>query len=366
MSSGPELVKEAAVIDPVCGMSILPSRAAGHVEHEGRTYYFCSASCMERFQQTPDTFLGRERASHEKRVDAPVHTAPDKREYTCPMDPEVRRTGPGACPKCGMALEPVIARTGRCAPSGPARCTRRSSATSPGRCPICGMALEPRTVTLEEANPELDDMTRRFWRVGGAHGAAPRVHGCRSSCPVSLCSSTVPPAWLTWITVRARHAGGSLGRLAVLRARLGLDRQPAPEHVHADRPGRRAPRTASASSRRWRRDCFRPPSGRTAGRSACTSSPPPSSSLWCCSDRCSSSGRAAGRGAQSGSCSASRRRRRAASMRTGARRMFRSNRCRSGTGFACVPGEGCRSDGVVAGRSHERGRVDDDRRADPG
>ena len=64
MSSAPELVEQAEVIDPVCGMSILPSRAAGHVEHEGRTYYFCSPSCMRRFQDTPEAFLGGEREAH--------------------------------------------------------------------------------------------------------------------------------------------------------------------------------------------------------------------------------------------------------------------------------------------------------------
>ena len=111
MSSAPELVEQVKVIDPVCGMSILPSRAAGHVEHEGRTYYFCSASCMRRFQDTPDAFLGGAREAHEARADAPSHApghrTPDAREYTCPMDPEIRQAGPGACPKCGMALEPV-------------------------------------------------------------------------------------------------------------------------------------------------------------------------------------------------------------------------------------------------------------------
>ena len=196
MSSGPELVKEAAVIDPVCGMSILPSRAAGHVEHEGRTYYFCSASCMERFQQTPDTFLGRERASHEKRVDAPVHTAPDKREYTCPMDPEIRRTGPGVCPKCGMALEPVspapVMRTEWTCPMHPAIVREE-----PGSCPICGMALEPRVVTLDEANPELDDMTRRL-RVSAVLTLPILAFMASEFLPGQPLQHIVPPAWMTW------------------------------------------------------------------------------------------------------------------------------------------------------------------------
>ena len=80
------------------------------------------------------------------------------------MDPEVRQQGPGACPKCGMALEPLdiaasITKTQYTCPMHP-----EIVRDAPGTCPICGMALEPRTVTLaEEKNPELEDMTRRFW-----------------------------------------------------------------------------------------------------------------------------------------------------------------------------------------------------------
>src|ERR687888_1137137 len=80
------------------------------------------------------------------------------------MHPEVRQEGPGACPRCGMALEPVTTtvpgtRTTYVCPMHP-----EIVRSEPGSCPICGMALEPRTVTLEEeANPELVDMTRRFW-----------------------------------------------------------------------------------------------------------------------------------------------------------------------------------------------------------
>ena len=78
------------------------------------------------------------------------------------MHPEVRQKGPGACPKCGMALEPVTytpptTRTEWTCPMHP-----EIVRDEPGSCPICGMALEPRVVTLDERNPELEDMTRRF------------------------------------------------------------------------------------------------------------------------------------------------------------------------------------------------------------
>ena len=83
--------------------------------------------------------------------------------YTCPMHPEVRQEGPGSCPKCGMALEPVtpapVTKTEWTCPMHP-----EIVRDEPGSCPICGMALEPRTASIEdEPNPELIDMTRRFW-----------------------------------------------------------------------------------------------------------------------------------------------------------------------------------------------------------
>ena len=86
-----------------------------------------------------------------------------QRTYTCPMHPEVRQPTPGLCPKCGMALEPVgaeapMTRTEYVCPMHP-----QIVRDAPGSCPICGMALEPRTVTGDEENAELRDMSRRFW-----------------------------------------------------------------------------------------------------------------------------------------------------------------------------------------------------------
>jgi Cu+-exporting ATPase len=151
-------------VDPVCEMTIEESDAVGSFEHGGVTYYFCNPSCLERFSQGPDAFLHPGPAS-----DVP---APPGAAYVCPMDPEIRATSPGACPKCGMALEPDL--------SGAAALTRTEYTCpmhpeivrdAPGSCPICGMALEPRTVSLADApNPELVSMTRRFW-IGGALGA---------------------------------------------------------------------------------------------------------------------------------------------------------------------------------------------------
>ncbi len=87
----------AEVLDPVCGMTISPEDAVGEVEHKGQTYHFCSQSCLARFRAIPEAFLVDESAR-------PATPADIEREYTCPMDPEVRQKGPGTCPKCGMAL----------------------------------------------------------------------------------------------------------------------------------------------------------------------------------------------------------------------------------------------------------------------
>ncbi len=148
-------VAPVEVIDPVCGMTIAPADAVGHLDHNGQTYHFCSQSCLDKFRAAPETYLNPKAAA------PPSHQHGDTREYTCPMDPDVRQVGPGACPKCGMALEPVSAapltKTEWTCPMHPE--IVRDEA---GSCPICGMALEPRVVTLEEQNPELDDMTRRF------------------------------------------------------------------------------------------------------------------------------------------------------------------------------------------------------------
>ena len=152
----------ALIKDPVCGMMVDPQRAAGKFSYRGETYYFCNPGCQQRFQENPEAFL------HPGPRPAPAspQTQPAGAKpvmYVCPMDPEVRQEGPGACPKCGMALEPEsilpATKTEWVCPMHP-----EVVSDHPGACPKCGMALEPRTVTAAEPeNPELRDMTRRFW-----------------------------------------------------------------------------------------------------------------------------------------------------------------------------------------------------------
>jgi P-type Cu+ transporter len=163
---GDEVVSK--LVDPICGMTVNPSTAAGSYEYNGKTYYFCSTHCLYRFQEDPERFLQRP----EPIVSQPVGiqrgpkaaTAPAAQTYTCPMHPEVSQHKAGSCPMCGMALEPAIVASPREKVQYTCPMHPQIIRDGPGSCPICGMALEPRTVSLEEEeNPELVDMRRRFW-----------------------------------------------------------------------------------------------------------------------------------------------------------------------------------------------------------
>jgi Cu+-exporting ATPase len=150
-----------AEVDPVCGMKVLPEKAAASVDHEGRTWYFCSQGCKTKFEANPGKYDGSKPAplATISAVPKPASSA----QYTCPMHPEVLSPKPGACPKCGMALEPTQPTA---APEHiEYTCPMHPQVVrdGPGTCPICGMALEPRTVTARAANPELISMTRRLW-----------------------------------------------------------------------------------------------------------------------------------------------------------------------------------------------------------
>jgi Cu+-exporting ATPase len=165
-------------------MNVNPA-AAKHVnEYNGTKYYFCCAGCAEKFKANPPGYLDRPKSgglvtlgmpspksSPPVVIAAPAQPKPVSGKveaggptyYVCPMCPEVRETKPVPCPSCGMALEPdtpqASTRTEYTCPMHP-----EIVRPEPGACPICGMALEPRKVTaVPEENPELRDMTRRFW-----------------------------------------------------------------------------------------------------------------------------------------------------------------------------------------------------------
>ncbi|KRQ96644.1 haloacid dehalogenase [Bradyrhizobium valentinum] len=109
----------ATVRDPVCGMTVNPTTSKHRFDFRGETFHFCSAGCRTKFAADPASYLEKD--------SRPKPAVPEGTIYTCPMHPEIRQVGPGSCPICGMALEPEVA-----SPDAP-------------------------------PNPELADMTRRFW-----------------------------------------------------------------------------------------------------------------------------------------------------------------------------------------------------------
>ncbi|HEY2524892.1 MAG TPA: heavy metal translocating P-type ATPase [Candidatus Binataceae bacterium] len=167
--------------DPVCGMKIDPATARHSHVFEGATYYFCCDGCRAKFAAEPAKYLAAaaaktppaagHRHGGDTTVPHVVSTAPTRAAvpgasgfYTCPMDPEVRADAPGPCPICGMALEAPLSAATPGALEYVCPMHPEVVQDHPGSCPKCGMALEPRTAAAEERpNPELADMTRRFW-----------------------------------------------------------------------------------------------------------------------------------------------------------------------------------------------------------
>ncbi len=152
--------------DPVCGMTVDPHSAKHRHTHEGHPYYFCSAKCREKFIAEPAKYL--------KPETKPAAAVPAGTIYTCPMHPEIRQAGPGSCP-------------------------------------ICGMALEPELVTAEaQPNPELADMTRRFWmgfalalpvfvlEMGGHLTGLHQWFGQQKSNWIQLVLATPVVLWAGW------------------------------------------------------------------------------------------------------------------------------------------------------------------------
>jgi Cu+-exporting ATPase len=224
MDNSANLAKSATVeTDPVCGMTVDPATAKHKFEHNGKAYYFCCGHCLEKFRADPIRYLSPRPAaasglqmisiapaSPPRTTEAkpaalftltPIAALPtpgQKIAYVCPMCPEVRATEPRACPRCGMALEPEMPITAThveyTCPMHP-----EIARPGPGSCPICGMALEPRTVTAqEEENPELREMTRRFW-ISLALTAPLLAVAMADMLPGMPVRHLLPNGWMPWI-----------------------------------------------------------------------------------------------------------------------------------------------------------------------
>lgn len=142
-------------VDPVCSM-VVSSDSEYYYDYKEKHYYFCSEHCLRKFKEHPEQYLNKE-----------ISPSPEKYNklitYTCPMHPEIKQQGPGNCPKCGMALEPVEVQAA--ATKTVYTCPMHPEVVQdhPGNCPKCGMALEPVKFRVEEKNEELIYMSRRFW-----------------------------------------------------------------------------------------------------------------------------------------------------------------------------------------------------------
>jgi P-type Cu+ transporter len=141
--------------DPVCDMSVSTDSEYSY-DYADKQYFFCSDHCLHKFKEHPEQYL-------DKKTSPPLEADGASQTYTCPMHPEVIQNHPGSCPKCGMALEPMgvpvsARKTTYTCPMHP-----EVIQDHPGSCPKCGMALEPATVSADEKNEELIDMSRRFW-----------------------------------------------------------------------------------------------------------------------------------------------------------------------------------------------------------
>ena len=277
-------------------MTVDPATSKHRFDYRGETFHFCSAGCRTKFAADPAAYLEKD--------SRPKAAVPEGTIYTCPMHPEIRQVGPGSCPICGMALEPEVA-----------------SLDAP-------------------PNPELADMTRRFWiglvlalpavvlemggHLVGGHGLIDQT----LSNWIQFAFATPVVLWAGWpFFVRGwqslRHAQS--------------------QHVHADRDGHRRGLCSTASSAPSRPESSRPPSAAMAARSRSISKPPPSSPCSCCSARCSSCARAKRHRARSRRCCSSRRKPRAGSATMAPTMRWRSTALAVGDGCACGRARRCRS-----------------------
>jgi Cu+-exporting ATPase len=164
---GHDIAAPGMVTDPVCGMSVDPATTKHRAAHAGHDYFFCSAGCRDRFIAEPARYVASGLApgpAPASAAGAPATTAPAGAEilWTCPMHPQIVRNEPGTCPICGMALERMTPEAG------------------------------------DAANPELADMTRRFW-IAGALSVPLLAMAMGDDLAKSTLDALVPPHIAVWV-----------------------------------------------------------------------------------------------------------------------------------------------------------------------
>ena len=156
-STSPTAGADERTTDPVCGMQVVAAKAKGEWAFEGKTYFFCSIKCLEKFRAEPGRYL------HAQPAVAAAAVKPGA-IYTCPMHPQIRQVGPGACPLCGMALDP----------------------------------LEVTAANAAQPDPELRSMTRRFWVCVGLTSPL-LVLGMSDLLPSGLMRLRLAGPWISWV-----------------------------------------------------------------------------------------------------------------------------------------------------------------------
>ena len=198
--------------DPVCGMTVDPEKAAATFEFDGKNYQFCSKRCAERFAATPEKFLvtpgtagmelahGVTNAEPLARDRGVIEAGPAAKlaKYTCPMHPEIVQIGPGSCPICGMALEPIEVRA------------------------------------EAEADPEYESMSRRL--VDQRRAVCSTAGNCHGR---AFAADSLGGRHAQLDRTGAGNSCCVVGRVAIFRALLDFAGAAQPEHVHADRAGNR-------------------------------------------------------------------------------------------------------------------------------
>ena len=213
--------------DVVCGMSVDPAKAASTAVHQGKTYYFCSRGCGEKFKADPEKYVSQSETPKITAVDA-GGGAQDRggchrEQRTCVRwIPRCVNRGPEPVPSAAWRWSPTSPWP-RPGPSGPVQCIRRSFAT--GRVRVRSAAWRwsrRRSRRGQEENPELRDMTRRFWTSVLLGVPA----GCLRNVAHGAAGARVHAAGRHMVRVRAGHANRAVVRLAFLRARLGVRQVP--------------------------------------------------------------------------------------------------------------------------------------------